>query len=101
MEGRRHRALPADRITREGPFGLGQLAEKLEISDHPRDHRAEIGVLVLAQEVFQVQQVVIVAGLDAGAKATEIQPGTAAVPEFGTSGQGQNERTGSGFVICV
>ena len=78
------------RIRGEDTFDFGELPEELKISDHARDHRGEIGILILTQQIFQILQVVIRPSLDAGAKASEVQSGTAAVPEF-ERGQGPDQ----------
>ena len=47
-------------IAREGPLDFGHLTEKLETANHARDHRCQIGILILPQKILEIHDVEVV-----------------------------------------
>ena len=72
----------------------------MESFDDPPDHCIQIGILVAAQEVAEIGDVVIAGVVDALTQPLEVEAGSAAVPELEDrerADQIASERTGRDF----
>jgi hypothetical protein len=67
-------------VRSQGSFKGCQVVEKLKAFDDSPNHRGKVGILILAEEIAKITDVVVAAILNALAKSLEIEPWASAAP---------------------